>query len=285
MADIIKESDNSRSNPWDLCLGEFIDSCVSHDPDKVFIEIAGQKISYKKLQESSSQTASMFKSLGIGYGDRVCLYLPNCAEFLYAWFGLSRIGAIAVPVNTAYKTAETAYILNDAEASAVVGHIDILSSLAEAVGLCDSVNHCLIVDPHRESDRGDQHKGWIDFTSRIETSGLYAPGIDISPSDVSMLVYTSGTTGNPKGVQVTHKMYVAAGQGFAHWTHATDKDRFFTCLPYFHANAQYYSTMGALAARATLIVSDRFSASAFWGQVREAQATVVDFICLMLAGL
>ena len=101
MADIIKESDNSRSNPWDLCLGEFIDSCVSHDPDKVFIEIAGQKISYKKLQESSSQTASMFKSLGIGYGDRVCLYLPNCAEFLYAWFGLSRIGAIAVPVNTA----------------------------------------------------------------------------------------------------------------------------------------------------------------------------------------
>ena len=282
MADIIKESDNSRSNPWDLCLGEFIDSCVSHDPDKVFIEIAGQKISYKKLQESSIQTASMFKSLGIGYGDRVCLYLPNCAEFLYAWFGLSRIGAIAVPVNTAYKTAETAYILNDAEASAVVGHIDILSSLAEAVGLCDSVNHCLIVDPYREGDRSDQHKGWIDFTSRIETSGLYAPVIDISPSDVSMLVYTSGTTGNPKGVQVTHKMYVAAGQGFAHWTHATDKDRFFTCLPYFHANAQYYSTMGALAARATLIVSDRFSASAFWGQVREAQATVVNFIGMMM---
>ena len=67
MADISKESDNSRSNPWDLCLGEFIDSCVSHDPDKVFIEIAGQKISYKKLQESSIQTASMFKSLGLGF--------------------------------------------------------------------------------------------------------------------------------------------------------------------------------------------------------------------------
>jgi crotonobetaine/carnitine-CoA ligase len=104
----------------------------------------------------------------------------------------------------------------------------------------------------------------------------------VSPRDISMLVYTSGTTGNPKGVQVTHQMYVAAGQGFAHWTRATSTDRFFTCLPYFHANAQYYSTMGAMASRATLVVADRFSASRFWDQVREARATVVNFIGMMM---
>tara|TARA_B100000029_G_scaffold73062_1_gene64967 strand:+ start:4885 stop:6534 length:1650 start_codon:yes stop_codon:yes gene_type:complete len=282
MAYITPESENTNGNPWDVCLGEFIDSCVSYSPDKVFIEIAGQEISYDQIQQYSRRAASMFESLGIGHGDRVCLYLPNCAEFLYAWFGLSRIGAIAVPVNTAYKTAETAYILNDAEASAVVGHVDMLDSLSEAVGFCGTVKHCLIVDPSRENHKTDEPKGWIDFISRLELSDTNPTDVNILPSDISMLVYTSGTTGNPKGVQVTHKMYVAAGQGFAYWTKATEKDRFFTCLPYFHANAQYYSTMGALAARATLIVSDRFSASAFWDQVRNAEATVVNFIGMMM---
>ena len=97
-----------------------------------------------------------------------------------------------------------------------------------------------------------------------------------------MLVYTSGTTGNPKGVMVTHRMYAAAGQGFRHWTQATPDDRFFTCLPFYHANIQYYSTMGALASGATLVIVDRFSASRFWSQVREAKATVVNFIGMMM---
>ena len=69
---------------------------------------------------------------------------------------------------------------------------------------------------------------------------------------------------------VTHSMYAAAGQGFRHWTQATPDDRFFTCLPFYHANIQYYSTMGALASGATLVIVDRFSASRFWDQVREA---------------
>ena len=81
---------------------------------------------------------------------------------------------------------------------------------------------------------------------------------------------------------VTHRMYAAAGQGFRHWTQATSDDRFFTCLPFYHANIQYYSTMGALASGATLVIVDRFSASRFWGQVREARATVVNFIGMMM---
>ena len=71
-------------------------------------------------------------------------------------------------------------------------------------------------------------------------------------------------------------------RGFATWTAANSEDRFFTCLPYFHANAQYYSTMGSLAVGASLVLADRFSASRFWDRVRETEATVVNFIGMMM---
>ena len=265
--------------PWQWSLGEFLELAAGLNPDKVFVEIAGQQISYRQFQERVWQTAARFQSLSVGSGDRVCLFLPNCPEFLYCWFGLSLIGAITVPINTAYKRDETAYILNNAEACALVTHTTLLPVADEAANLASSIRHRLLVGASSGVTGGET---WVDFTQSLERSSPLTEFPPVSPAEISMLVYTSGTTGHPKGVQVTHEMYVSAGQGFAHWTQATPDDRFFTCLPYFHANAQYYSTMGALAAGATLVVADRFSASRFWEQVQEARATIVNFIGMML---
>ena len=290
-------SDTTKDNkPWERSLGEFLALAVQNSPDQIFVEITGQRITYRKFQEIVLQAAGMFQSLGVGQGDRVCLFLTNCPEFLYCWFGLSLIGAITVPINTAYKRDETAYILNNAEAIVLVAHRTLLEVAEEAAQLAPNIQHLLSVDspvgagdagassPDADNDNepGDQVSDWADFAELMSHAAPIAEIPAISPLDISMLVYTSGTTGNPKGVQVTHQMYVAAGQGFVHWTQASPDDRFFTCLPYFHANAQYYSTMGAMAAGATLVVADRFSASRFWDQVREAGATVVNFIGMMM---
>jgi carnitine-CoA ligase len=284
--------------PWERSLPEFLDLAVRRNPGKVFVEISGQEITYQQFQRHTIEIVGIFRSLGVDYGDRVCLFLPNCPEFLYCWFGLSTIGAICVPVNTAYKRDETAYILNDAEAGALVADESLLPVAEEAARLAPSVKHKLVVKnpsspplpkggegspPLANGDSGGLPPGgWLTFAQAMPQRAFFTMFRPVSPQDVSMLVYTSGTTGNPKGVQVTHQMYVAAGQGFAHWTQATSEDRFFTCLPYFHANAQYYSTMGSLAVGATLVVVDRFSASRFWQQVREARATVVNFIGMMM---
>ena len=269
---------------WEWSLGEFMGLAVQRRPDKTFVEIAGQAITYGQFQEHALRAAGMFRNLGIDTGDRVCLFLPNCPEFLYCWFGLSAIGAIAVPVNTAYKRDETAYILNNSEAAGLVSHPSLVDVAEAAAQLAPSVRARLIVDDVDDASAGGPSgpAGWDGFSDKLAAAEPVRDLPRVSPLDISMLVYTSGTTGNPKGVQVTHQMYVAAGQGFAHWTQATSEDRFFTCLPYFHANAQYYSTMGTLAAGATLVVADRFSASRFWDQVRAANATVVNFIGMMM---
>ncbi len=260
---------------WEKSLGEFLEIVTSEYPDKVFVEIDGQQITYRQFMGRCRQAAAMFRSMGIGHGDRVCLFLPNVPEVLYTWFGLSLIGGIAVTINTAYRRDEMAYILNNAEAAALVAHDSLIDVATQAADIAPCVQRRLLVG-------GESGQGWQDYGQLL----AQFPELDqlptVSPTDISMLQYTSGTTGNPKGVQVTHQMYVSAGQGFALWTQATPDDRFFTCLPYFHANAQYYSTMGTLASGATLVVQDRFSASRFWQQVRDARATVVNFIGMMM---
>ena len=268
--------DTTDTLPWDTTIGQVLDRITGQDPDKTFVEIGGASYSYVEVREGVLRTAAMFSEMGVKHGDRVCLFMPNAIEFLYCWFGLSELGAISVPINTAYRRDETAYILNNAEAVALVSDPSLVGVAVAAADQAPSIRHRIL--------RGDDPvpDDWTSFAEAFDRATPLADRPDVSPDDVSMLVYTSGTTGNPKGVMVTHRMYAAAGQGFRHWTQATPDDRFFTCLPFYHANIQYYSTMGALASGATLVIVDRFSASRFWEQVREAKATVVNFIGMMM---
>lgn len=271
------ETSSSEQKSWEISLGDFLEDAVLARPDATFLEILGHTYSYKSFYKNVMRTAGLYRSLGVKQGDRVCLVLPNCPEVLFSWFGLSVIGAIVVPINTAYKRDELAYIFNNSSAVALVSHTKFSEAAGAAADMVPSIMKRICV--------GGGPDNWIDFQQGCKESEKLETRPEISPSTVSALVYTSGTTGSPKGVIITHAMYVAAGQGFAHWTQSTSEDRFFTCLPYFHANTHYYSTMGALAARGSLIVVERFSASRFWQQVRDAQATVVNFIGMMITVL
>jgi len=144
MSDIAGPKDPNRLM-WEMSLGEFLDEAVARDPGKVFVEISGQPITYRDFRQRALQTAELFRGLGVGHGDRVCLFLPNCPEFLYCWFGLSILGAIGVPINTAYKRDETAYILNDSQAVALVAHESLMPVASEAAGLAPELRHKLAV--------------------------------------------------------------------------------------------------------------------------------------------
>lgn len=276
MATIITHEEPSRPQ-WSMTIGDLLDRAVSLHPKKTYLYFRGREMSYRELREESLRAATLFHQLGIGRGDRVCLLLPNCPDFLYLWFGLSRLGAICVPMNTAYKEEEGATLLNDSEAKAFVVHHTLVDIALEMSRRSPSVKELLVV-----AEMGRGRAGFIDLVRELKKRPPLGEAPQVTPQDLSMLVYTSGTTGKPKGVMVTHEMYVAAGQGFAAWLEATSEDLFFTCLPLHHGNAQYYSTMGSLALGASLILEERFSASRFRDQLRQSGATVVNFIGMML---
>ncbi|MBI2166228.1 MAG: ATP-dependent acyl-CoA ligase [Chloroflexi bacterium] len=276
MAYIFAARDPSRPQ-WDMTLGELLEQAAEALPEKAYLYFYDQRVTYQQLRENSLKAARVFQDMGVSRGDRVCLFLPNCPEFLYCWFGLGYLGAVGVPINTAYKEDEASYIVEHTEARLLLAHASLMDVAQKLRGRCKQLGVFLSL-----GSEGSRPSGWEDFSALLESATPQETRPEAAPQDLSMLIYTSGTTGRPKGVMITHQMYVAAGQGFATWTEASPEDRFFTCLPYFHANTHYYSTMGSLAAGASLAVVDRFSASHFWEQVRQSGATVVNFIGMML---
>jgi len=255
---------------------ELLETQTNKNPDKVFLYFNEQEITYKGFNENINKAANVFLNLGVKKGDRVCFFLPNCPEYLYAWLGLAKIGAVLVPINTNYKTEETKYIVNHSEAQIILVH----SSLKDVVDKIRSETPLLKTLLLLGEDTGGSAS--ISFGNALQSASSDLGPTDVSEDDLCEIMYTSGTTGPSKGVMMTHRYWIINGYGYSHPMDVKPKDRVFTCLPFFHANAQGYSTMGALTAGASLIVVERFSASKFWDQIRHYKATVFNYIGAML---
>jgi len=255
---------------------QLLEQSCQRNPNKTFLYFQEQEISFQTFRENVHRAANWLIKLGIKNRDRVCIYLPNCPEFLYIWLGLSHIGSVLVPINVNYKDKEANYILKHSECVAVVGNAKTLEVVKNAHPNLPWLKYIISVgekvpDPNI-----------LEFSSFAYEEPKITTSLRVNEDDISSIMYTSGTTGPPKGVMVTHCAYVYGGQGYTHWADITDKDRLFTCLPLYHANAQYYSTMGSIAAGASLILVDHFSASRFWDQIRQYGATIFNFIGAML---
>ena len=204
------------------------------------LDAPASSFSWAEVLARSQALAAQLAALGVGRGDAVHVHLPNRPEFLFAWFAAAHLGARIVPTNTAASSAELAYIVDHAEARVsltdAAGMATVRSATGERVLSCDDD---------------------LDLTSGGAVEDVAEPGDDLA------VMYTSGTTSRPKGVRVTHANYLYAGETVAAGLGLAPEDRFLTVLPLFHANAQYYSTMGTLVSGGTLVLAARFTASGF----------------------
>jgi carnitine-CoA ligase len=257
-------------------LRELLETQSKKDPDKVFLYFAEQQVTYKEFNENVNRAANAFLSLGVKKGDRACFFLQNCPEYLYGWLGLAKIGAILVPINTNYKTEETRYILNHSEANTLMVHASLKDVIEKIRPETPSLKTFLSLGEEKKQD------GYLQFEEVFWNSSTDLRPTDVGEQDLCEIMYTSGTTGPSKGVMMTHEYWIINGYGYSHPMDVKPEDRLYTCLPLFHANAQGYSTLGALTAGASLILAERFSATKFWDQIRHYRATVFNFIGAML---
>lgn len=258
-----------------LTIPDAFAAVAARRPDHPFLVWGDDAVTYAAAGERIGRVAAGLARLGVGPGDRVACYLGNGPEFLWTWLGVNALGAILVPINTAYRIEEAAYPVEHAGARLLVTGADGFEVAREVYRRSRTLTELVVVG------EGDWDRG-VPFADLLDEAPIPLEG-RATPDAIATFIYTSGTTGRPKGVMQPHRNYVLTGEGFRAWLDLGPDDRLMTPLPLFHINAQAYSTMGTLAAGATLVLLERFSASRFWAEARRHGATEANVIGSMLA--
>jgi acyl-CoA synthetase (AMP-forming)/AMP-acid ligase II len=257
-------------------LRELLEERALSSPDKPFLfsEADGRSWTYREFDEAVNRTARVLAAQSITKGDVVSLLLPNSAEYVIAYFACFKSGALAGPVNSLLKPEEIAYVLNDSESKLFLTNSEFLPRLEGLKGRAPSLRSVLVFDDWGEVARG--HGGGGDAKWRD------AP---LARDDEAIIIYTSGTTGKPKGCLLTHGNLIANARQIVEWLGFTEDDRLLSVMPLFHMNAVSVTTMSALYAGGSTVVSPRFSASRFWQIISDYRVTSFGSVATMLSML
>lgn len=256
-----------------LTLGALLGKTVATAPDRPVLHWDGSSLSYRDFEALTLKAARAWVDAGVRHGDRVVFILDNCPEFLYAFVGLSRLGASMVSLNTQLGSAELGYMIRDCGARLILTGERLLGLTTDAAAAAGTEPEVITVGEIR---------GYPSFSAGV-ANAVPAPLDLAAPSDPVSVIYTSGSTGRPKGVVHTHQSLMFFGQGYASWLGMRQEDRVYVCLPLYHVNAQAYSFLGVLAAQATLVLAEKYSRTRFWQDVSASGVTVTNLISLMLA--
>ena len=224
-----------------------------------FILHAGRRVTYAEFDRLANRAAHALRGLGVGKGDRVTLAMGNSVEYLVAAFGILKAGGVLNPVNPALGARELGYILGHAEPKVVITD----AARVEAAGTV---------------------LGADAFGALVERSSEGPPGVALGPGDASTLLYTSGTTGTPKGVLFSHGSTGIGGRHFIEALGLTPDDVILAVTPLFHGNA-WGAVQTALHAGGTVAFPQAFHASEFWPLVHQTGATVLYTLGTILAML
>ena len=238
--------------------------------DKTWLIFGEQRYSYAEAHDLSNRYANGFRELGVRKGDHVAVMLPNCPEFIWTIWGLGKLGAVTVPLNTAARGELLRYFITQSDSSYAVVAAEWTDRVAEALGDAHRVRtFCTLGGAGTKL----ASSGCVDLASFARAPAAEPDRNAVLAGDPQYIMYTSGTTGPSKGVISPHSQAHGVGRSLAQNYGYRPDDVLFTCLPLFHGNALWYSCYAALWADCALAVSPRFSASTFWDEIRAAGAT------------
>jgi fatty-acyl-CoA synthase len=269
-----------------LTLGETIDRAAIAFPDKEAICYIGNedcRITYSELNEEVNRFAGGLVKLGIKAGDKISLWMQNRPEWIVAWFAAPKIGAIMVPMDTWYKPSEAEYIMGHSESVAVItsskfGKSDFLGMLGEIGPNLPNLKHIIVID---EVEEKSSPKNITSYQTILEMGNDWRENQEYTDrrfqnelDNVAFILYTSGTTGKPKGAMLTHMNIVANAKDAASIMKVTHRDRLLVPVPFSHLFGCVLGVVLTVVHGASIVIMETFEPEDVLKVIEKEQCTI-----------
>lgn len=258
-------------------LGEELRAAARETPDRTFLRMQGVELSFSQVNALSDTLAQTLAAQGVVRGDRVSLMLPNCAEFVVIWFALAKLGAVTAPVNTAFRGQVLRNAIDLVDSRLLFVHASLRAQWQEQVPVLATVRRLVLVGGEASWDNAGTEVLHYDELLRAATPGS-VPETAVAPSDLCLLLYTSGTTGRSKAAMMAHRFVLSQADGVIAGLGLHSDDVLYCPYPLFHLDAAVMTVAPALRLRCVAAIGERFSVSRYWDEMRAFRATVFDFM-------
>jgi crotonobetaine/carnitine-CoA ligase len=256
--------------------GHLLREAARDHGERPFLEWRGVIYSYAEADRRANHVANAFRALGVGKGTRVAILCTNRVEYLDLWFGLSKIGAIELPLNTAYKGPQLLHSFVRAEVPVAVVQADLAAEFEAIAGELTACRHVVWLDGPVKGPAGaavHAYESLVAAASDDERGDIAVTG-----ADIGAIMNTSGTTGPSKGVLLPQAQQYWLGRNIAAALELGPDDVYYNFFPLFHNTAQAMITLPVLMSGGRMVLTEKFSLSSFWSDVRRHGITTFYYI-------
>ncbi|MFM1653836.1 long-chain-fatty-acid--CoA ligase [Brevibacillus sp. B_LB10_24] len=268
-----------------ISLPQMLDRTADQYPDRTAITFYRLQLNYRHLQDMTRKVAAALSQSGVGKGDKVGIMLPNCPQYVAAFYGVLRRGAVVVQVNPKYAEREIEYILQDSGAEVLFVFADLYANVRKIAGYANLKKVIVVSLAPVSLELEENAIGWDRFLDAAQP----VPDESVDPEeDVAVLQYTGGTTGRSKGAMLTHRNLVAnaqQGKELGSEQPLTEGDKILTVIPLFHVYGMTCGMNLGILTATNVILLPRFDVREVLETIKEHRPTYFPGVPTMYVAL